>query len=249
MPVSATLTDADQPTMSSMAREPAAIVGISSMATRHVLAELCALREQQSGERVEVVAVAGIEAARRVADGEPFDFVVLADDVVQRLAQSGHVQGDTRTPMAFSSTAVAVAAGAHVPDVSTESALRDAVMHARTIGYSTGPSGLELMRLFAHWGVADELKPRLVQAPPGVPVGALVAEGRAALGFQQLSELIHVPGIEVLGVLPHGIEIVTLFSAAVCAASARREPARAWLDFLAAPGAAPVMRKHGMEAA
>lgn len=229
--------------------EPATIVGISSMATRRVLAELCELRARLAAQRVDVVAVGGVDAVRRVEEGEPFDFVVLADDAVTKLARSGRLRADSRTPLARSSTAVAVAAGADAPDISSESAVRDAVSRARAIGYSTGPSGVELMRLFARWGIADDVTSRLVQAPAGVPVATLVAEGRATLGFQQLGELLDMPGVTVVGLLPREIEIVTIFSAAMCTRSARQDAVADWLAFLASPQTAPVKRRHGMEPA
>ena len=171
--------------------------GISSMAMRHVLAELGDAYEQQSGQPVVIVSVGGVDAARRVDDGEAFDFVVLAADVIEQLAAGGRVDPGSRTDLARSAVAIAVAAGTTRPDVSSESAIRDAVLRARSIGYSTGPSGVHLVRLFERWGIADAIAPRIVQASPGLPVGTLVARGDVELGFQQLSELMHVPGVDV----------------------------------------------------
>jgi len=228
---------------------PEVITGISSMAMRHVLAELDAAYEQRSGQPVAIVSVGGVDAARRVADDEAFDFVVLATDAIDRLAAGGHVDPASRTGLARSGVAMAVAAGATRPDVSSESTIRDAVLRARSIGYSTGPSGAHLVRVFERWGIADAIAPRIVQAPPGVPVGALVARGDVELGFQQLSELIHLPGIGVIGSLPPEIQLVTTFSAAVCNASTRREAAKLLLSFLASSAADAAKRRHGMEPA
>ena len=228
---------------------PEVITGISSMAMRHVLAELDAAYEQRSGQPVAIVSVGGVDAARRVADGEAFNFVVLATEAIDRLAAGGHVDPASRTGLARSGVAMAVAAGATRPDVSSESTIRDAVLRARSIGYSTGPSGAHLVRVFERWGIADAIAPRIVQAPPGVPVGALVARGDVELGFQQLSELIHLPGIGVIGSLPPEIQLVTTFSAAVCNASTRREAAKLLLSFLASSAADAAKRRHGMEPA
>ena len=178
--------------------------------------------------------------------GEPFDVVVLAADAIDKLAASGRVLAASPTPLVRSGVAIAVPAGAPHPDVSDAGALRDAVRAARAIGYSTGPSGVALLALFERWGLAAELKPRLVQAPAGVPVGALLARGEVSLGFQQLSELLHVEGIELLGPMPPGLEIDTTFSAAVCAASARPDDARALIEYLAGPDAAAAKRRQGM---
>jgi molybdate transport system substrate-binding protein len=225
------------------------ITGISSMAMRNVLAELGDAYEQQSGQPVSVVSVGGVDAARRVDDGETFDFVVLAANLIEQLAAGGRVDVGSRTDLARSAVAIAVAAAATRPDVSTESAIRDAVLRARSIGYSTGPSGAHLVRLFKRWGIADAIAPRIVQAPPGLPVGTLVARGDVELGFQQWSELMHLPGIDVIGLLPAEIQVETVFSAAVCTASNCPAAAKAWLSFLASPEANAAKRRHGMEPA
>jgi molybdate transport system substrate-binding protein len=226
-----------------------AITGISSMAMRQVLAELADAYEQRSRQRVAIVSVGGVEAARRIKDGEPFDFVVLAVDAIEQLASDGRVDPGSRTDLARSGVAIAVASGAPRPDVGSEAAIRDAVLRARSIGYSTGPSGAHLVRLFERWGIADAIAPRIVQAPPGIPVGALVASGDVELGFQQLSELMYLPGIDVIGPLPPEIQVVTVFSAAACTASNRGAAAYALLGFLASPEGDAVKRRHGMEPA
>ncbi|TDN63863.1 substrate-binding domain-containing protein [Paraburkholderia sp. BL10I2N1] len=225
------------------------ITGISSMSTRNVLADLVEEYERLSGQQVVVESVGGVEAARRVQHGEPFDFVVLAADAIDRLAAAGRVDPRSRVDLARSGVAIAVAAGAPRPDIGTEAAVRDAILAARSIGYSTGPSGSHLTRLFERWGIAETIAPPIVQAPPGVPVGTLVARGEVELGFQQLSELMHLQGIEVIGSLPVEIQVVTVFTAAICTASARHEAAKALLSFLASPKADSAKRGHGMESA
>jgi molybdate transport system substrate-binding protein len=235
--------------MSLESRKIDVITGISSMAMRHVLTELAEAYEQRSRQRVAIVSVGGVEAARRVTDGEPFDFVVLAADAIERLASDGRVDPKSRTDLARSGVAIAVAAGATRPDISSESAIRDAVLRARSVGYSTGPSGAHLVRLFQRWGIADAIAPRIVQAQPGVSVGTLVARGDVELGFQQLSELMDLPGIDVIGPLPPEIQVVTVFSAAICTASDRAAAARALLAFLGSPEADAAKRRHGMEPA
>ncbi len=227
----------------------AVLRGISSMATREVLAELAAAHGQRSGEPVQIESVGGVDAARRVQAGEPFDFVVLASDAIDKLAATGALLAGSKADLVRSPVAVAVREGAALPDLASEDALRRAVQAAATIGYSTGPSGTALLRLFERWGLAAELKPRLVQAPPGVPVGALVARGEVALGFQQLSELIHQDGIALAGVLPPPVAIITTFSGAVCAGSSRAEAARRLLAFMASPDADSAKRRQGMEPA
>jgi molybdate transport system substrate-binding protein len=223
------------------------ITVISSMATRQMLADLVEQYERRSGQRVVVESVGGVAALARVQDGEPFDVVVLAADAIARLTAAGCVDAGSRVDLARSGVAVAVAAGAARPEIGSEAAVRDAILAARSIGYSTGPSGAHLARLFERWGIAGTIAPRIVQAPPGVPVGALIARGKVELGFQQTSELIHVPGIEVIGALPPGIQATTVFSAAICTASSLPDAARALIAFLASTQAESAKLAHGME--
>lgn len=225
------------------------ITGISSMATRQLLAELAGAYRRQGGPEVVFESVGGVDAAKRVQAGERFDVVVLAADAIAKLVATGHVVAGSPADLVHSGVAIAVRNGAPRPDTSSEDALRRAVLAAKTIGYSTGPSGVALTKLFAHWGIADAIQARTVQAPPGVPVGALVARGEVELGFQQLSELMHLEGIAVIGPMPPGLEIVTTFSAGLCAASGQPDAVAALIAFMRSPAAAEAKRRHGMEPA
>jgi molybdate transport system substrate-binding protein len=227
----------------------ATLQGISSMATRQVLNELAQDYEERTGCRVALESVGGVDAAKRVANGEAFDFVVLASDAIDKLIAGGQVVAGSRVDLVESGVAVAVKARAPHPVVSSEDALRRAVLAADTVGYSTGPSGVALVKLFERWGIAQELQGKLVQAPPGVPVGSLVARGEVALGFQQLSELIHLEGIDILGPMPPPVQINTIFSGALCAASRQADAVRELLAFMASPDSAAAKRRNGMEPA
>lgn len=225
------------------------ITGISSMATRQLLAELAGAYRQRTGVEVAFESMGGVDAAKRVQAGEPFDVVVLAADAIDKLAAAACVVAGSKTDLAHSGVAIAVRAAAPRPDIRSEDTLRRAVRSARTLGYSTGPSGVALAGLFERWGIADAVRNRIVQAPPGVPVGQLVASGEVEIGFQQLSELMHLAGIDVLGPMPPGIEIVTTFSAGLCATSTQAEAVRALLAFMRSPATANAKRRHGMEPA
>ncbi len=220
---------------------------ISSMATRELLAALAAQYQRDTGHAVQAESAGGVDVAKRIAAGEPFDVVVLASNAIDKLIADGAVAPGSRVDLVRSGVAVAVREGA--PAIDSEQAVKAAVLAAQTLSYSTGPSGVYLEKLFERWGIMEQIRARIVVPPPGVPVGALVADGRAALGFQQLSELMNLPGIRVLGSLPDAIQNLTIFSGGICSASADPRAARALLDYLAAPGASAAKQQHGMEAA
>lgn len=224
---------------------------ISSMATRQLVAELIAAWRERGAAPFDVVAeaVGGVEAARRVREGEAVDIVMLAASAIDSLIGDSRVVAGSRVDLVDSGVAIAVRAGAARPDIGSEAALRAAIEAAPTLGYSTGPSGTALGKLFERWGIAQTVADRLVQAPPGVPVGSLVADGRVALGFQQLSELMNLDGIDVVGPMPPGIEITTTFSAGIATASTRPEQARLFIAHMASPDMAAVKRRNGMEPA
>lgn len=228
-----------------MASEPIKL--ISSMATKEVLVDLIAQYQKSVQQAVVAESAGGVEVARRVQAGEAVDVVVLAANVIDQLIADGKLLAGSRVDLVRSGVAVAVAEGAARPDISTEDALRQSVLAVSTLSYSTGPSGLYLLKLFERWGILDTIKPRIVQAPPGVPVGSLVAKGEVELGFQQLSELMNLQGITVLGPLPPGIQLLTTFSAGIAATSGQADAARALIAFMAAPAAAAAKRKHGMD--
>lgn len=223
--------------------------GISSMATRLVLAELAEAFQRRTGIGVSIESVGGVDAAKRVQGGEAFDVVILASDAIDKLIASGHLLAGSKVDLIRSGVAIAVREGAPKPEVATEEGLRRAVLSARSLGYSTGPSGAALAALFERWGVLEEINGRIVQPSPGTPVGSLIARGEVELGFQQLSELIHLEGIAILGPMPPTAPIVTTFSGAISASSQQGDAVRALLEFLASPEAAAAKLRQGMEPA
>lgn len=220
---------------------------ISSMATKSLLVDLGRLFEAQAPEfSVQIESVGGVDAVQRVQAGEVFDGVVLASNAIDKLLKEGKLLAGSRTDLVHSGVAVAVPAGAPCPDISTEEALKQAVLQAQSMGYSTGPSGVQLLQQFERWGITAQVQDKLVQAQPGIPVAALLAQGRVALGFQQQSEMMHVPGITVLGPLPEPVQITTIFSGSVASTATQTAAMQALLQFWASAATAPIKLRHGL---
>jgi molybdate transport system substrate-binding protein len=225
------------------------LTGISSMATRQILADLVGPYEQRTGCCVEIQSMGGVDAARRIRAGEPIDLIILASDVMEQLEAEGHILSGSRADFARSRIAMAVPSGARRPSIDDPDSVRQATLNARKICYSTGPSGDHLKRLWKRWGILDLMSERAVQAPAGVPVGTIIANGEADLGFQQLSELLHVPGLDIVGPLPAEIQAVTVFSAGLSSSSSQVKQAVALVAYLTSPEAEAAKRLHGMEPA
>jgi molybdate transport system substrate-binding protein len=203
--------------------------------------------EKATGHKV-TTTWGGVNAvAKRVADGEVADVVMLPAAQIDDLIKLGKLIADSRVNVATSGIGVAIRAGAPKIDTGSSEGIRKALLAAKTIAYSAGPSGVHMARLIANWGLTDELKAKIVPPIPDVPIGEVVARGDAEIGFQQVSELLPVTGIDYLGPLPADIQEVTVFSAGVHKAAGTTDAARALLKFLTAPEAAAIIRKTGME--
>ncbi len=218
------------------------------MATRALLKELCAVYEKAHGVSVHIEATGGVDAAKRVAAGEAFDVVILGSDAIDKLIASGHLVQGSRFDLVKSEIAVATKKGAPRAMIATANALKASLIAAKSISYSTGPSGVYLASLFEKLGIAEQLKTKTVVPPPGIPVGNLVARGEVEIGFQQLSELINIEGIEVLGTLPFEIAHITTFSAGIPtnASPTSAQAVRQFLSFANSAQATPIKQSQGM---
>jgi molybdate transport system substrate-binding protein len=216
------------------------------MATRLLMAQLASAYEREAGRKIDMRAMGGVDAAERIRAGEPLDFAVLASGAIDALTADGFLTPE-RFDIARSAMVAAVRAGEPHPDLGSEASLRDAILRAERIGYSTGPSGDHLLRLLNRWGVMQTVAPRLVLAPPGVPVAELLAQRQVELGFQQRSEFVDRSGIDVVAPLPAPAELVTVFSAALCATADHARDALEFLRFAISPEAAAVKLRCGME--
>jgi len=183
----------------------------------------------------------------RLQRGEPVDVVIVADTVLVELIKDGTVLAESRTPLARSAIGVAVRAGAPKPDISSVDALKRTLLQAKSIAYSASVSGHYIStELFQRIGIAEQMasKSRRIE---GERVGAVVARGEAEIGFQQISELLPVPGIEYVGSLPPEVQRVSVFSAGVVVGARDSDAAHALIRFLASPEAAHAITKSGLE--
>jgi molybdate transport system substrate-binding protein len=183
----------------------------------------------------------------RMRRGERVDAVIMASPGLAALIEQGKVVADSRVDLARSRIGVAVRAGARRPDISTAAALKQALLDARSIAYSDSVSGIYVStELFQRLGIADQVRGKSIQIQ-SERVGGAVARGDAEIGFQQMSELLPVAGIDVVGPIPAEVQKVTVFSAAVATGARNPQAARALLRFLSSPSAFPAITKSGLE--
>lgn len=183
----------------------------------------------------------------RLARGEPVDVVILASGALDDLIAQGRVVAGSRVDLVRSAIGMAVRAGAPKPDISSVDALRRTLLQAKSIAYSASASGVYLStELFQRLGIADQItgKSRRIDSER---VGTVVARGDAEIGFQQVSELLPIPGIDYVGPLPAEVQRVTIFSAGVATGARAPDAARALLTFLTSPAVAPAITKSGLE--
>ena len=220
---------------------------IGSAAVKEAVIDLIPAFEKASGHKVTSL-WAGTEAiTKRISGGEVVDVVLIAAPNIDKLIAAGKLAAGSRADVAKSGIGVAVRAGLPKPDISSGEAVKNAVLAAKSVAYSSGPSGFYLADLFRKMGIADQIKDKVKQTPSGVQVGEVVARGEADLGFQQVSELLHRKDIQYLGPLPSDIQHVTVFSAGLHSAAPQPDAAKALVKFLTGPEAGASIRKTGME--
>jgi molybdate transport system substrate-binding protein len=233
----------------SAAAHAAEIKVLATQAVEGAYREVVPLFEKASGHKVTTIFTGTLDAQKRIAAGESYDLIIMAGPAIDELIASGKVAPGTRVDLARSGVGVAVRAGAPKPDIHSTDALKKTLLAAKSIGYSSGPSGVYLAGLFRKLGIAGQLEPKLKQAPSGVFVGSMIARGEVEVGFQQVSELAHFPGIDYVGPLPADIQNVTVFSSGMHSGARSADAAKAWTAFLTSPAAAAVFRSKSMEPA
>lgn len=183
----------------------------------------------------------------RLERGEPADVLIMVGYALGDLIKQGKVTADSRVDLVKSPIGMAVRAGAAKPDISSTDALKRTLLAAKSIAYSDSASGVYIStELFQKLGIADEVKGKH-RAIPAEPVAGVVARGDAEIGFQQISELLPVPGVEIVGQLPPEVQQITVFSAGIASVSKEPDAGKALIKFLASPAATPAIVKSGME--
>jgi len=222
---------------------------LSTQAAQEAYLELAAQFEKATGHKVRTDFTGTVNVQKRLAAGETFDLIIMAAPAIDEQIKLGRAVPGSRVDFAKSGTGVAVRKGAPRPDIATVDALRKTILSAKSIGYSTGPSGVYMLSVFERLGVADQVKGKLKQTPSGVFVGTLIASGETEIGFQQIPELVRFPGLDYVGPLPGELQRMTVFSTGIHAGAKQAPAAKELARFLAAPAASGVIRKHGLEPA
>jgi molybdate transport system substrate-binding protein len=220
---------------------------MASAAIKEAYLELVPQFERSTENKVATTWAGTVDMMKRLQGGEVFDLVIMATPSIDELIKQGKIVPGSRVDLAKSGVGVAVRAGAPKPDVSSGDALKRTMLAAKTIAYSTGPSGVYLAGLFQRMGIADEIKSKVVLAPPGMPVGEMIARGEAEIGFQQVSELLPVAGIDYIGPLSADVQQITVFAGGIHTGATQADAAKALVKVLTSPQAVPVIKKKGME--
>ena len=232
----------------SVCRADAAQISVlSSNGVREAVSELLPQFEKVTGHRVQVIWDGTLNIKKRIGSGEVADLVILPAADVDDLIASGGLTPGSRIDLAKSIIGVAVRSGLAKPDVSTSEKLKGVLLAAKSIVISSGPSGVYLLELLEKQGILGMLRPRIKQLPSGQSVGEALARGEGDLGFQQVSELLHVSGIAYVGPLPAEIQKVTTFSGGVPKTAKDAAVAREFLTFLKSPRNVAALKKAGLE--
>jgi molybdate transport system substrate-binding protein len=216
-------------------------------ATKEIYVELVPEFEKSFGHKVVTTWTGSANIKKQIAAGEVYDLVIIGGPEIDAFIQQGKVVPGSRVDLMKSGVGAGVRAGAPKPDISSSEALKKTALAAKSIGYSTGPSGAHVMALFERMGIADQVKPKMKQVPSGARIGTFITSGEAEIGFQQISELIHAPGVDYLGPLPPDVQKITVYSAGIHSGAKQPAAAKELINVLASPAAASAIKKHGME--
>lgn len=227
--------------------QSAEIKVIAANALKDGYAELVTTFEQSSGHTVVTTWAGTVNATKKVSDGEVYDLVIVGSNNIEQLIAAGKLAAGSRADFAKTGIGVAVRAGLPKPDISTGDAVKAAVLEAKSIVYSAGPSGTYIDGLLKKMDIAEHVAAKVKKPSSGAEVAAALARGEADFGFAQVSEFLNVPGLIDLGPLPASIQNFTVYAVGLHAAAPSPDAAKAFVRHLKAPEAVPAIKKMGME--
>ena len=229
--------------------QSAEITVLSSGAVREIVTDLLPQFEKSSGHQVKITWSGTAKIKKQIGGGESYDLVIVGAPVIDVFIKDGEVRPGTRIDLVRSGVGVAIRKGLPKPDISSATALKNTLLAAKSVVYSTGPSGVYVQKMFEKLGIADQMGPKSKQTASGTRVGDYLERGEAEIGFQQIAELIHESGSDYVGPLPPEIQNITVFSSGVLTDAKQPDTAKAFQAFLVSPKNVPVIKKNGMEPA
>ena len=229
-----------------MPAQAAEITVLAGMGVISGVSDLAPAYEKLTGHTVTVKFEQAAALNATINSGAPADIAVLQPEQVDDFIKQGKMVAGTKTNFAQAGVGIAVKTGASRPDISTVAAFKNAMINARSIGYSQGGSGLIAAKIMEKLGIADELKQK-TKFINGLPVAEAVAKGEVEIGLQQINVIIPVEGADYIGPLPKELQDTVRFSGGVLTVSKQKELARAFLNFIASADAGPLLRRSAME--
>ncbi len=201
--------------------------------------------EKKTGIKVDTSWLPTVEIVDLIKKGQAGDLVILSGTNIDDLTKQGFLLAGSRTNYVNSGIGIGIRKNTPKPNIQTKADLKNTLLNAKSIAYSTGPSGVYLSKLFEDMGVAEQIRPKL-KIIQGEPVGAVVQRGEADIGFQQIPEILSVPEIEYLGPLPADVQYITTFAFAIPSNKSKTSAVEAWISTLKSPQAAPTIQRYGL---
>ena len=227
--------------------QSAEIAVLGTTAAKEALIEIVPLFERASGHKINITFASGPRMVERIRTGATGDLFIGPDEYNEPLLKEGKLVAGSSVDFAHSLTGVAVRAGAPRPDISTQDKFKGALAAAKTVSFSGGASGMQVVSVLERLGINDAIKAKYVAPKGDEPVGAVVARGDAELGIHQISQLLPVSGIDIVGPFPRELQKIIAYAASVLPGSAQRAAAQEFVKFLRSPEAAAIIKKKGME--
>ena len=227
----------------------AELVVFSTISAKEALIELVQVFERASGHKVNITYAGGSGLSKQILSGTQGDIFIGPEEFSDPLVKEGRLLAGSRAAFARSSTGLAVRAGVPKPDISSPEKLKRVLLTAGAVSYSTGASGMHFVKVLERLGIADVIAAKRVAPRAGELVGAVVARGDADIAVQQISELLPVPGIEILDPLPAELQQTIIYGATAFPQSTQREAAQAFVSFLRSEAARAVLRRKGLDPA